>query len=240
MKTSPPIIPPDSCLYPRYALERSKFKIAVFVVVAIHLVLLSGLLIQGCRQHGHHSESASVQPTNWLTNDLPVLTNASVQPGTNLLLPSLPFVASQTNWPVLPVPPEMIPSTAEYLVVKGDTFAKIAQAHGLPLAAIVEANPGVDPRKLSVGQRLQVPVASSNAPVAFPNLTSAAAGNDRMYVVRPGDTLAKIAKAHGTSIKALRIANRLTTDQLAVGKKLRLVEPKDVPAPNVKTSTLQP
>jgi LysM repeat protein len=42
------------------------------------------------------------------------------------------------------------------------------------------------------------------------------------YVVKSGDTLTRIARAHGTTIKALKTANHLTSDRIVVGQKLRL------------------
>ena len=48
---------------------------------------------------------------------------------------------------------------------------------------------------------------------------------DQLYTVKSGDTLTKIAQAHGTTIKAIRALNQLTSDQLIVGKTLKLPEP---------------
>ena len=43
-----------------------------------------------------------------------------------------------------------------------------------------------------------------------------------IYVVKSGDTLGRIAKAHGTTVKALKIANHLSSDRIFVGEKLKL------------------
>jgi LysM repeat protein/HAMP domain-containing protein len=53
-------------------------------------------------------------------------------------------------------------STAEggsYLIEPGDTFARIAQQMGVSLQALLDANPGVDPRRLRIGQNIVVPTA---------------------------------------------------------------------------------
>jgi LysM repeat protein len=55
------------------------------------------------------------------------------------------------------------------------------------------------------------------APVNPPHITGAA-----VYLVKSGDTLSRIAKAHRTSIKAIKEANNLTTDRLSVGQKLEI------------------
>jgi len=42
------------------------------------------------------------------------------------------------------------------------------------------------------------------------------------YVVKSGDTLGHIARAHGTTVKALKTTNHLTRDRIFVGEKLKL------------------
>ena len=44
-----------------------------------------------------------------------------------------------------------------YTIVPGDTFAKIAGKLGVGLQALLDANPGVDPRRLRIGQTINVP-----------------------------------------------------------------------------------
>jgi LysM repeat protein len=41
-------------------------------------------------------------------------------------------------------------------------------------------------------------------------------------VVKSGDTLTRIAKVHGTTVKALKSANGLENDRLIVGAKLKI------------------
>jgi LysM repeat protein len=43
-----------------------------------------------------------------------------------------------------------------------------------------------------------------------------------VYVVKPGDNLTKIAKAHHTTLKAIRAASNLKTDRILVGQKLKI------------------
>lgn len=51
-----------------------------------------------------------------------------------------------------------------YTIKAGDTLFSIAQAHGITLAALEAANPGVDPTKLQVGQVINLPGGSGSAP----------------------------------------------------------------------------
>lgn len=46
--------------------------------------------------------------------------------------------------------------------------------------------------------------------------------SETFYVVKRGDTLGRIAKAHGTTVKALKATNGLKSDQITAGRKLKL------------------
>jgi len=45
-----------------------------------------------------------------------------------------------------------------------------------------------------------------------------------LYVVKSGDTLSRIAKAHGTTVNAIEAANGLNGDRILVGAKLKIPE----------------
>jgi LysM repeat protein len=49
--------------------------------------------------------------------------------------------------------------------------------------------------------------------------------------VKSGDTLTKIAKAQGTTVKAIRGENNLTTDHIKVGQKLKIPAKAEAAAP---------
>jgi murein DD-endopeptidase MepM/ murein hydrolase activator NlpD len=56
-------------------------------------------------------------------------------------------------------------------------------------------------------------------------LVTAAAGQDRVHVVRPGDTLYDLARQYDTTVAELRARNDLRGDLLRVGSELRLPGP---------------
>lgn len=66
-----------------------------------------------------------------------------------------------------------------------------------------------------------------------------AKGAGGTYTVKPGDSLARIAKATGSNIDALKAANGLTAATIRVGQVLRLpgAAPAD-PSDNIKTATI--
>jgi LysM repeat protein len=69
---------------------------------------------------------------------------------------------------------------------------------------------------------------------------------EEAYMVKSGDTLTKIAKAHGTTVKAIKAASNLTTDHIKVGQKLTIpakaeaAAPAPAPAPAAPAPTPAP
>ncbi|MEG6589539.1 LysM peptidoglycan-binding domain-containing protein [Paenibacillus barengoltzii] len=53
--------------------------------------------------------------------------------------------------------PSCPPNHVSRIIQPGDTLYQIAQEYGVTIASILEANPGVDPNSLRVGQRLCIP-----------------------------------------------------------------------------------
>lgn len=49
-----------------------------------------------------------------------------------------------------------------YTIKSGDTFYKLSVDYGVPVSAIIAANPGVNPSNLRVGQQIRIPRGASN------------------------------------------------------------------------------
>lgn len=215
-----PLIPQGSNLEQKIK-GRSRVKLAVFIVLAAHVLFLGPLLIQGCKREQPSTTTAetnALPPLESLTNELPPLTNAATQP------------TADTNPPVAPVPGAPAAGATEYTVVKGDSFYTISKKFGVTMKAIADANPGVDSTKLQIGKTLHIPAPVPASPAtAVTSAASQTATGETLYVVKSGDTLSKIATDHGTTIKAIRSANNLTTDKIKVGQKLTLPAPKTTP-----------
>src|SRR4029450_8909072 len=60
-----------------------------------------------------------------------------------------------------PVPPSG--ETKEYTIARNDTLARIAKAQHVTVGEIAKANPGLDPKKLIPGKKIQVPVSTRAA-----------------------------------------------------------------------------
>lgn len=67
---------------------------------------------------------------------------------------------------------------------------------------------------------------TTRKPTAVPadEHTAAISHTSTLYVIKPGDTLTRIAKTHGTTVKALKAANSLENDRIVVGAKLKIPE----------------
>ena len=217
MNNPNPFVPKGSLLEEQ-SKRRSRLKLAVFCAVVVGGVGLTAMLIQGCKR----------EQNNETENQPPVETNTVVM-DTN----PPPMVAS--NPPVAPPPvvvqPPVAQPGAEYVVVHGDTLAKIAKKNGVSLSALKAANPGVEPTKLKIGQKLAIP-AGGTAPAASGASIAPDTGMwGETYTVKSGDSLTKIAKAHGTTVKAIKAENNLNTDHIKVGQKLKIPAKAEAAAP---------
>ncbi len=217
---------------------RARLRVAIFVVLGLHLALLSGLLILGCKRE------EPIPPAEQPTYTAPLFEPTNVP----TIQTSAPPVGPTVVEPVPTVPtqpvPESAPSPTEYTVESGDTFYSIGKKFGVSYLAIEAANPDVDPRKLRPGQKIIIPAQTtphiSTGPGTAPAPT--AVGQETIYVVKSGDTLTKIARQFGVTVNAIRRANNLTTDRIKVGDKLKIparaTEPT-APAPVAPTPTPQ-
>ncbi len=108
----------------------------------------------------------------------------NLQPGQVICIPGAPQV---------PCPPGTFP----YTIQQGDTFFLLAQRFHTTVAAIMAANPGVDPYNLQPGQVICIPGAPQ---VPCPPGTFS-------YTIQQGDTLFKLARRFNTTVAAIIAAN---------------------------------
>jgi LysM repeat protein len=124
MSNSNPIIPPGSPLQRQQRLPDSKLLVSVFIILAVHAFVLSGLLIQGCKRQGdtvtsdfstNEEPSYARMPVPQTPPDNAVkVPSASVMPSSPVPAPVLPpsTPRSETTTPaVAAVPPPQLPSS---------------------------------------------------------------------------------------------------------------------------------
>ena len=252
MNTTPnPLIPKGTFLEQK---GRSHIRLAVFTILAVHVVLLGSLLMAGCKrtvdQAGTEQATNDVGlypappvtavPTVTETSQPPIITEAATggvaaitNPGPPI--PGGPSVTGVTAdvQPPQPVQPDSSVLVAtpqgEHVVMKGDSFSTIAKKYGVTSRAIQDANPGVEPTRLKIGQKLVIPARTASATTAAAP-TNGATGAAKTYTVKSGDTLQAIARRNGVTVKELQAANNLTTTRITVGQKLRIPS-KETAAP---------
>jgi len=170
-------------------------------------------------------------PATQPTNPTVMTTQAVNPPPVTLVAPPPPEA------PVVVPPPAA--AEREHVIVKGDLFYTLGKQYNVTIRAITEANPGVDPTKLKIGQKIRIPAATSTTTSVTPsNGSTGINGGEKTYVVKSGDTLWKIARDHSVSEKALRTANNLRTSQIKVGQKLKI--PVNATAPTQPAGTPVP
>ncbi|MGA2173601.1 MAG: LysM peptidoglycan-binding domain-containing protein [Verrucomicrobiota bacterium] len=253
MNTISPLVP-QGTTPPR---GKSSLYFKILMILGVHVVLIGGMLLQGCKDTTKESGNSpnSTEPGYASTSNIGPETLPPVTPAAL----SNQFVAQQPATPqpaIQPVAPQPQPAVApaapmapaaegrEYVIAAGDTLGAIARRNHLSLKAMMDANPGVDAKKLRIGQKVQIPGATA-AVAATPGAApapEAVAAEGSVYVVKTGDTLGKIARAHGTSFKKLMAVNDLKTTSIRVGQKLKMPAPKPagteaIPA---SASTAQP
>ncbi|WP_042354237.1 LysM peptidoglycan-binding domain-containing protein [Bacillus rubiinfantis] len=126
-------------------------------------------------------------------------------------------------------------STAIYTVKSGDYLEKIAKNHNTTVKNLKSLNK-LKTDLIRVGQKLKVPGKASGQSTAgtkpAANSTATQPQTTGQYLVKSGDTLGAIAKQHKTTVQSLKSLNKLSSDIIYVGQKLKV--------PNSQASTTKP
>jgi len=108
----------------------------------------------------------------------------------------------------------------------GDTLYALSGYYDVSVALLLEANPGLDPRRLRIGGNLRIPLFAGRELKVQPEQTispQSLASFTGLYTVQRGDTLWDIARRHGTTPEALALANnRGLDDLLKAGETLKV------------------
>lgn len=100
------------------------------------------------------------------------------------------------------------PGGAYYTIEAGDTFFSIATRFGVTVRDLETANPGVDPTRLTIGQRICIP-REQRCP------------GGRIHVIGTGDTLFRLAQRYDISFRAIVDANPgIDVENLQIGQEI--------------------
>ncbi|NMO95326.1 LysM peptidoglycan-binding domain-containing protein [Paenibacillus lemnae] len=114
-----------------------------------------------------------------------------------------------------------------HIVKQGDTLYELSKKYGVSLEKIIDANPQlVDPNQLEVGAKIKVPT----EPIPVPGETAPII---HKHTVKQGDSLWKLSKAWGVSLKQMIDAN----PQLKNPNALLVGEVVNIPSSNSSNSS---
>jgi LysM repeat protein len=279
MKNPNPIIPPGMNLE-KSRRGRSNMRIAVVVIVLVHVALFAGILFNACSQK-EDDAAANPPPEENNINTVTAL-DIPAPSGGGMDISSLPTAGGGSDMGnpiggieplplagggIEPLPPagggtgglgSLTPaagaggasgafatpsiSGTEHTILSGDNYTTIAKKYGVSINAVKDANPSLDPRRLQIGHKVNIPTVTTAPPSigSGSGTTLALAANE--YVIKRGDSLSTIAQRHGTSVKALRAANNLKTDLILAGEKLKLPAGAGarIPAPSAGSGSSLP
>ncbi|MFA5058069.1 MAG: LysM peptidoglycan-binding domain-containing protein [Opitutaceae bacterium] len=199
------------------------------IVVAIHVVAFFLMFVNpGCRSTSARpapADTAASPPTG--TGADPSGLSPAAAPAVSLNISSPVGVRYSPTRPGTPAaaalesaPPADVTPATTYAVAAGDSLWKIAKKHGTTVAELEKANKLTSNSRLSVGQKLIIPGKAPAGSAAAAG--SMDAGLGATYTVKPGDTLASIARRVGSTSAELKHMNSLRSDYVRVGQELRL------------------
>jgi LysM repeat protein len=219
-KMNSPLIPQGSNVEQQDK-ARSSLKTKIFVALGVNVVVLLGLLLTpGCKREQPVAELPP-EPTYTDTNSVAPVIDTNVTAtvtDTN--------VVSTSPTTIVEPPPltQPVAAVSEYEIQKGDTFSSIAPKFHISVSALKAANPTVDPAKLRIGKKINIPAAATTS-VAPPSgggpIVDVVSGMTT-YAVKSGDTLSKLATEFHTTVKAIQSANGLSDTKIKVGQSLKI------------------
>ncbi|WP_373949575.1 N-acetylmuramoyl-L-alanine amidase [Vibrio pomeroyi] len=115
-------------------------------------------------------------------------------------------------------------SVSQHKVSRGESLSVIASKYGTSTQALMKLN-NLKSSSLAIGQVLKIPGSASSS-----SSSSAVKTKTITHTVKSGEYLGKIANRYKVSVADIKRENRLKSETVRVGQKLRItVEVKDVP-----------
>jgi LysM repeat protein len=129
----------------------------------------------------------------------------------------------------------MAQNKSVHTVKAGETLFGIAQKHNVTVQEIKKWN-HLKGNNIHVGDELRIRPAGKKSASQSSSASSGGKQNKNFYIVKSGDSLFRIAKAHNITVKQLKKWNGLTSNNIHVGQKLAL-QPVDQPSSSFTSYT---
>lgn len=113
------------------------------------------------------------------------------------------------------------PTIITYTVVKGDTLWSISQRYDVKMISIISVNNLKEISRLSIGQKLKLPITNMDIAKAEGYRQEAAA--EIIYYVKKGESLWSISREYNVKLEAIIAANSITdASKISAGQQLRI------------------
>jgi len=114
------------------------------------------------------------------------------------------------------------PTIVTYTVVKGDTLWSISQRYDVKMRSIISVNNLKEISRLSIGQKLKLPITNMDIAKAE-GYSQDAAAEEIIYYVKKGESLWSISRDYNVKLEAIIAANSITNaSKISTGQQLRI------------------
>jgi len=114
------------------------------------------------------------------------------------------------------------PTIITYTVVKGDTLWSISQRYDVKMNSIISTNNLKEISRLSIGQKLKLPITNMDIAKAE-GYSQDAAAEEIIYYVKKGESLWSISREYNVKLEAIISANSIAdASKISTGQQLRI------------------
>ena len=114
------------------------------------------------------------------------------------------------------------PTIITYTVVKGDTLWSISQRYDVKMISIISVNNLKEISRLSIGQKLKLPITNMDIAKAE-GYSQEAAAEEIIYYVKKGESLWSISRNYNVKLESIIAANSISdASKISAGQQLRI------------------